>query len=133
MGIMDKISGKKSAAPKAAAKKPAAKKEEKAPAVRGALAKEGAGDAYRILRSPVLTEKSARLQGLNQYVFVVAINATKVDVARAIKDLYGVKPTGVRVIKSEGKNVRFGRFSGKEKDVKKAIDTLKKGDAISVL
>ncbi|MEY4722591.1 MAG: hypothetical protein RLZZ324_104, partial [Candidatus Parcubacteria bacterium] len=67
------------------------------------------------------------------YAFLVAKDATKVSVAQAVRDLYGVKPTSVRMIVQLGKNVRFGRYSGKEKDVKKAIVTLKKGDAIAVM
>lgn len=134
----------KKAAPKAEKKPAKAKSDEtavakteaaasEAKAARGPLAKDAGGEAYRILLKPVLTEKSSNLAALNQYVFSVAVGATKVDVARAITALYGVKPASVRVIKSEGKYVRFGRFSGKEKDEKKAIVTLKKGETLSVL
>ncbi|HTM69237.1 MAG TPA: 50S ribosomal protein L23 [Candidatus Binatia bacterium] len=147
MGILDKISGKKekapakSSAPKA---KKAAKAEEKAdaavaaePAVtqakpRGPLAKEGAGESYKILLRPVLTEKTSLQQSMGQYTFEVASGATKVDVARAVRDLYGVKPAQVRVINAEGKKVRYGRSQGQQKNVKKAIVTLKSGESISV-
>lgn len=108
-------------------------KKEVKPAARGALAKEGAGNAYRVLATPVFTEKAANMQAQGKYVFLVAKSATKIDVASAIRDLYGVKPTSVRMIVQLGKQVRFGRFKGKEKDVKKAIVTLKKGDAIAVM
>ncbi|MEY4744966.1 MAG: hypothetical protein RL272_911 [Candidatus Parcubacteria bacterium] len=145
MGILDKISGKKAKEP---AKKsaPKAKKAEAAAAAkaetpsqaapkqtRGPLAKEGAGEAYRILMRPVLTEKSSRLQAMNQYTFAVANGATKVDVARAIRDLYGVKPVAVRIVNAKGKKVRSGRSQGTEKDVKKAVVTLKSGETLAVL
>jgi len=117
---------------KSAKSKKVAKSEDKK-AVRGPLAKEGAGNSYRVLVSPVFTEKSAMLQSANKYVFLVAKNAGKVEISAAIRDLYGVKPESVRVINVMGKKVRFGRFAGKEKDVKKAIVTLKKGDAIAVM
>ncbi len=146
MGILDKISGKKA---KESAKKsaPKAKKapaetaaKTKAPAekaetakVRGPLAKEGAGEAYRILVRPVLTEKTSQLQAINQYTFAVAKGATKVDVARAVRDLYGVKPLSVRIVNAKGKKVRSGRSQGQEKDVKKAVVTLKAGETLTVL
>lgn len=146
MGILDKISGKKEkapakkAAPKAkkaetAAAKAEAPAQQAAPAAktRGPLAKEGAGEAYRILVRPVLTEKSSMLQAINQYTFAVAKGATKIDIARAVRDLYGVKPVGVRIINAEGKHVRSGRSQGQEKDVKKAVVTLKAGETLTVL
>lgn len=144
MGILDKISGKKKA-PAAKAAPKAKKAEEKAvkadasatPAApaqtRGPLAKEGAGEAYRILLKPVLTEKTSMQQAAGQYTFAVANGATKIDVARAVRDLYGVKPVQVRIVNVEGKAVRSGRSQGREKNVKKAIVTLKSGDSLVVL
>lgn len=137
MGILEKMKGKKAPFAKASGAKKAApaatakeEKVEKKAVVRGPLAREGAGDAYRILLAPVLTEKSSLLQSSNQYTFAVAKSATKIDVARAVRDLYGVKPVQVRVVNAKGKSVRFGRSQGQEKDVKKAIVTLKKGETI---
>jgi large subunit ribosomal protein L23 len=145
MGIFDKMKSKsgtkavvakeaketkKEKPTKAVAK--AAATESKAP-VKGPLAIEGAGQAHQILLAPIFTEKAAMLQAANKYVFAVAKSAGKVEVARAIRDLYGIKPDSVRIVMMKGKQVRFGRFSGKEKDVKKAIVTLKKGDSIAVM
>lgn len=142
MGIFDKFksrSGTKAVVAKPADKEKPAKSEAapaaetaKAPA-KGPLAKADAGRAYQVLVAPIFTEKSALLQAANQYVFAVAKDAGKVEIAAAVRDLYGVKPVSVRVLVAKGKEVRFGRFSGKEKDVKKAIVTLKKGDAIAVM
>ncbi|HJV32950.1 MAG TPA: 50S ribosomal protein L23, partial [Patescibacteria group bacterium] len=130
---------KKDDAPKKAKKETAEKGEavEAAPAAakkatRGALAKDGSGEAHRVLLKPVFSEKSSLLQAQGKYVFIVAKNATKVDVAAAIRDLYGVKPASVRVIVHKGKEVRFGKFSGKEKDEKKAIVTLAPGQTLTV-
>jgi len=147
MGLLDKFGKKDKSAP---AKKaaPKAKKTEKAdetaveaapaataPAAktRGPLAREDAGDSHRILLRPVLTEKTSMQQAIGQYTFSVATGATKVDVARAIRDLYGVKPVRVRIVNAKGKMVRFGRNQGREKAVKKAVVTLKTGDTIAVL
>lgn len=144
MGIFDKLSGKKKApAPPAAkhqAKKPAAAASADAPAkekepqkqTRGPLAREGAGDAHRILLSPLFTEKSANLQAQGKYVFQVAPGAGKVEIAVAVRDLYGVKPVSVRIVRLEGKKVRFGRFTGRQKGVKKAIVTLPAGQTITL-
>lgn len=137
MGILDKISKKKAPAKKAAAKADEKATETAAPVeakkvTRGALAKEGSGEAHRVLLKPVLTEKSSLLQAQGKYVFIVAKSATKVDVAAAIRDLYGLKPASVRIVVHKGKNVRFGKFSGKEKDEKKAIVTLAPGQTLTV-
>ena len=140
MGFFDKFKrqkpGEKSqpAMPvKADAAKSDAKADKKEKAKRGASAREHGGSAYRVIVRPVFTEKSTRLETQRKYTFIVAPGTSKVAVAQAVRDLYGVKPTSVRVITSHGKNVHFGRVSGKEKDEKKAIVTLKKGDAIAVL
>jgi len=150
MGIFGKFSKKQGwlrppkddKAKKAAVKEPASsaaqageKQADKAPAEpvkRGALAKETAGDSYRVLLSPVLTEKADRQQTLGKYAFIVDIAANKTEVARAVKDLYGVKPVSVRVVPIKGKQVRFGRFLGRRKDLKKAIVTLKSGESITL-
>jgi len=142
MGILDSITGKKKAAKsthegrKTAASKKDAKTEETVVAAKAADAsaqvQDLKGQSYRILVAPVFTEKTANQQAMGKYTFVVADGATKVDVARAIKDLYGVKPESVRVVNVLGKIVRHGRFSGQRKDVKKAIVSLKKGDSIAL-
>ncbi len=149
MSIFDKMTGKKAkeaktakggaaAAEKKASAKATEKSEEKKEAkaeaaVRGPLAREHGGDSYRILLKPLMTEKTAMQQmKSNQYSFSVAAGATKVDVARAVRDLYGVKPTKVRMVNVEGKMVRYGRSSGREKTLRKAIVTLKAGESISL-
>lgn len=149
MGIFDKMKGRKKNEP---AKKPGQKADEKAKkaaasatgqkadqpkekrtVTKGPLARDGAGDAHRILLRPVFTEKSSRLQAQNQHVFVVAPRAGKVEISQAIRDLYGVKPVAVRIVVVPGKAVHFGKHSGKEKSVKKAIVTFKAGEALTVL
>jgi large subunit ribosomal protein L23 len=144
MGLLDKFGKKDKSAPAKKAAPKAKKAEEKAApeaetaapaakAVRGPLAKEDAGDSYRILLRPVLTEKTSMQQAIGQYTFAVASGATKVDIARAIRDLYGVKPVRVRIVNVQGKMVRFGRSQGREKALKKAVVTLKSGETLNVL
>jgi len=103
------------------------------PFIRGPLAKEGAGRSYRVLVTPVMTEKADRQQALGKYAFLVDADANKQTVAEAVRDLYGVKPASVNIVNVKGKQVRFGRTSGKQKDLKKAIITLKEGESISAL
>jgi large subunit ribosomal protein L23 len=122
-------------APKQAAPaKDDGKKAEKAdaPALKkGTLAKEHGGASWGTLIEPVLTEKASREQALGKYQFMVAVGVNKAQVAAAVRDLYGVKPVSVRMIGNKGKNVRFGRFRGRQKDTKKAIVTLKPGESLS--
>ncbi len=90
------------------------------------------GQAYRVLVKPMVTEKATNLVSSNQYVFMVGIDTNKIEVAKAIQEIYGVKPISVNIIKVKGKKVNRGRIIGKRKDFKKAVVTLKKGDTISV-
>lgn len=90
------------------------------------------GNAYRVLIRPLVTEKATNLGAENKYVFEVARNANKIEIAKAITEVYGVKPTGINIIKLRGKNVRYGRVTGRRKDWKKAIVTLPSGQSIKV-
>ncbi len=90
------------------------------------------GVAYKVLVRPVITEKAADLGVENKYVFAVNPKANKIEVAKAIDELYGVKPLAVNIIKVRGKKVRQGRYIGKRKDWKKAIVTLPAGKTIKV-
>lgn len=95
-------------------------------------AKKISGQAYRVLIKPMVTEKATNLGSSNQYVFMVGIDTNKIEVSKAIQEVYGVKPISVNIIKVKGKKVNRGRITGKRKDFKKAVITLKKGDTISV-
>lgn len=142
MGLFNKTDDTKKTVKKAT---PKVKKEEVAPesmqdlyaaenkaAKKVSAKKKVNGQAYRVLVKPMITEKAANLNSINQYVFMVNTSANKISVAKAIEEVYGVKPTSVNVIKMEGKKVNRGRITGKRKDFKKAIVTLKKGESISI-
>ncbi|MBI3626637.1 50S ribosomal protein L23 [Candidatus Uhrbacteria bacterium] len=91
------------------------------------------GAAHRILLKPVITEKSAILADMGKYVFEVAQGANKVEIAKAVKMVYGVHPTKVNLIKLPGQKVvlRYKSFvNGQTKDQRKAIVTVKKGEKI---
>ena len=88
--------------------------------------------AYRVLVKPLVTEKATALGVNNKYVFIVNINTNKLEVAKAIYAVYGVKPISVNIVKMKGKAVSRGRIKGKRKDFKKAIVTLAKDQQIQV-
>ena len=90
------------------------------------------GNAYKVLVKPLVTEKASVLGAENKYFFAVALKANKIEIAKAIREVYGVKPEKVNIINMGGKEVRFGRTLGKRKDWKKAIITLPEGKTIKV-
>lgn len=94
--------------------------------------KEGTGEAYRILIRPLITEKATNLSNENKYIFEVSGDANKIEIKKAIKNVYGVRPISINIVNVRGKQVRFGRTMGRTKDRKKAIVTLKKGEKIEV-
>jgi len=88
--------------------------------------------SFRVLVKPLITEKATELGTQNKYAFVVTEAANKIEVAKAIQAVYGVKALNVNIICMKGKVVTRGRIKGQRKDWKKAIVTLKKGDSIKI-
>ncbi|MDD3285738.1 MAG: 50S ribosomal protein L23 [Patescibacteria group bacterium] len=88
--------------------------------------------AFRVLVKPLITEKATELSAHNQYAFVISRAANKIEVAKAIQAVYGVKALSVNIISMKGKAVTRGRIKGQRKDWKKAIVTLKKGESIKI-
>ena len=89
-------------------------------------------DNYSVLRKPIITEKSTKLQETNRYVFQVAKSATKIDVKLAVEKNFDVTVLGVNPITMKGKRKRRGPRYFKRPDVKKAIVTLAEGDSITL-
>ncbi|HSB70762.1 MAG TPA: 50S ribosomal protein L23 [Candidatus Methylomirabilis sp.] len=88
---------------------------------------------YEVVLKPLLTEKGTRLKEEgNQYLFRVAKTANKVEIKRAIEQLFKVTVLEVRTVRLRGKVKRLGRFQGRRPDWKKAIATLKAGDSIEL-
>lgn len=87
---------------------------------------------YQILKSPLLTEKSARGADKHaQHVFKVANDATKTEIKNAVETLFNVKVRSVKTMLVKGKNKRFGQILGKRNDTKKAIVCLAEGHDIN--
>lgn len=89
--------------------------------------------AYALIREPLFTEKADKGQAGGKYTFYVDPSANKTQISLAIKTVYGVEPVAVRVLVVKGKKVRHGRSTGRRKDRKKAIVTLKPGDTLAVM
>lgn len=88
--------------------------------------------AHAVLLRPHVSEKSAVQEAFGSYTFVVRMDATKPAVKQAVKDIYGVLPTVVRMVNTQGKWTRMGRGFGRRSDWKKAIVTLPKGQSIRI-
>jgi large subunit ribosomal protein L23 len=91
------------------------------------------GEAYRVLKTPQVTEKATGLVGQNQYVFKVWPRVNKVEIKKAVEDLYGVDVISVKIIKVPRKRRRLGRIFGWRRGYKKAIVRIKEGQKIEVL
>lgn len=88
---------------------------------------------FDTLVRPVITEKALNGQELNKYTFVVAIKSTKPEIKAAIEQAFGVNVVTINTIITKGREVRRQRMRpGKKPDVKKAIVTLAKGEALEL-
>ncbi|TXH52142.1 MAG: 50S ribosomal protein L23 [Cellvibrionales bacterium] len=88
---------------------------------------------YQILLGPVFSEKAQRLgDKLGVQVFKVAPNATKLEIKKAVEQLFGVEVQAVNTVSIRGKTKRFGKTVGRRSDIKKAYVTLKAGQDIVV-
>ncbi|EOW9069581.1 50S ribosomal protein L23 [Acinetobacter baumannii] len=83
---------------------------------------------YQVLKGPVFSEKAQVLgDTAGVQVFKVDINATKLEIKKAVEKLFGVEVVKVNTTITKGKTKRFGRTLGRRSDVKKAYVTLKAG------
>ncbi len=81
---------------------------------------------YRILKKPIVTEKSSGLEiANNTYVFEVAPDATKIDIKKAILELYGVSVSSVNIVNTREK-FKYGKkgMQIRKRSAKKAYVTL---------
>ena len=85
---------------------------------------------YALIRSPIITEKSTAVSQHHQYMFRVAIHATKPQIKQAVEGLFNVKVVAVNTLVQKGKTKRFKGRPGKRSDVKKAFVRLAEGNEI---
>jgi large subunit ribosomal protein L23 len=87
---------------------------------------------FNVLRAPHISEKSARLQEINQYVFVVSPTATRADVKAAVEGLFSVSVQSVNLVNVKGKARAFRSRSGTRSNKRKAYVRLADGQTIDV-
>ena len=80
--------------------------------------------AEEIIVKPIITEKSSMDLQEGKYTFKVNKKATKVEIAKAVEKLFGVKVLKVNTISVKGKEKRVGAHTGMTPDWKKAIVTI---------
>ena len=89
-------------------------------------------EARDILIRPIVTEKSTALMEQGKYTFRVPLAATKIQIRQAVEQIFKVKVQDVNTMRYEGKLKRMGRTQGRRSDWKKAVVTLKPGEAIEL-
>ncbi|HKJ82420.1 MAG TPA: 50S ribosomal protein L23 [Mariprofundaceae bacterium] len=88
---------------------------------------------FNTLRQPVVTEKSYSATGAsNQYTFRVDRVATKVQIKRAVEEIFEVKVDKVQVINMPGKEKRRGMHVGRRAGYRKAVVRLAEGHSLEV-
>lgn len=89
---------------------------------------------YGVLLAPLLTEKGNMLKEAdNKVMFRVSPDANKIEIKKAVEELFKVKVERVSTMNCRGKLKRLGRHEGRKPDWKKAIVTLKQGEKLDFL
>ena len=83
---------------------------------------------HKIIIRPVITEKNTRANQIDKYTFEVARETNKIEVRKAIEEVFGVTVKNVNIVNVRGKlkrrRTRKGVTEGYTRDWKKAIVTL---------
>ncbi|MCL2821384.1 MAG: 50S ribosomal protein L23 [Oscillospiraceae bacterium] len=75
-----------------------------------------------IILRPIISEQSTEHVELKKYVFEVAPGANKIEIKKAVEDLFDVEVSKVTTLNMKGKTKRMGRYpAGSRKDWKKAV------------
>ena len=77
--------------------------------------------SYEIIKKPIITENSMDQMADKKYTFEVAKDANKIEIKKAVEEVFGVKVEKVTTMRVLGKVKRMGANSGKRPDWKKAI------------
>ena len=90
-------------------------------------------DPRSIIRRIHFTEKGNKQhEKYNKFLFEVSMDANKIEIKRAVEEIFDVNVTGVQTLVRRGKNKRYGRFEGKRANWKRAIVTLAEGQEIPI-
>jgi len=86
---------------------------------------------HQIIKGPVITEKTHLVKAAgNKVTMRVDVKANKIEIRKAIEELFKVKVLGVNTISMKGKKKRLGKTEGVRADWKKAVVTLAPGEKI---
>ncbi len=86
-----------------------------------------------VLKRPLLTEKATiARETAKEYIFEVDTRANKIQIKRAVEELFDVKVRQVRTARVRGKVKRLGAHEGRRRDWKKAMVTLAEGNTIEM-
>ncbi len=81
--------------------------------------------AYDIVKRPIITEQSMEQTEGKRYTFEVAKDANKIEIAKAVEEIFGVKVAKVNTLNMQGKKKRTGAYpAGRRPSWKKAMVTL---------
>ncbi len=89
--------------------------------------------AHDIIRKPIISERSMEVtfdregNEIKKYSFEVPQTANKVEIKKAVEEIFGVKVADVNTMNVTGKLKRMGKYEGRRASYKKAIVTLAKG------
>jgi len=83
-----------------------------------------------IIMRPIITEKSYQLMEDNKYTFEVAKDSNKIEIKKAVSELFEVDVEKVNIINIKPKKRRVGRYTGLTRSRKKAIVSLVEGQKI---
>lgn len=87
---------------------------------------------HQLIRGPIITEKTHSMREANNKLTLrVDVKANKIEIRKAIEDLFKVKVLAVNTIRMMGKKKRMGKSEGTRPNWKKAIVTLAPGEKIA--
>ncbi|MBB5335760.1 50S ribosomal protein L23 [Pectinatus brassicae] len=87
-------------------------------------------EARDIIIKPLVTERTTDLMAQGKYVFKVDKRANKIEIGKAIEEIFKVKVADVNTSNVTGKMKRMGRTMGRRPSYKKAIVKLAVGETI---
>lgn len=90
-------------------------------------------DHFKVVKFPIVTEKSNDALAENKYMFCVNKKSNKIQIKRAIETIYNVKVESVNIVSMPSKKKKYKfKIEGYRPGYKKAVVTLKEGDTIAV-
>ena len=86
----------------------------------------------QLILTPKISEKAIFMAERGIFIFEVPTSANKIEITKAVEAQFKVNVTDVNIVIAKGKLKRFKQVLGRQKDVKKAMVKLKKGQHIEL-